>query len=177
MIYTSEQLEQEAALQAARQICSAARTAPKTKGIDHLKTCVLTGADIEALAAEMERLSDEYGLAFFKRDAGNIRKAQAVVLVGTTESKRGLNEICGYCHFENCAVCEAHNGACIYDAMDLGIAVGSMTAMAADTRVDSRVMFSVGRAGAQLKLLGDDVKVVIGIPLSVSGKSPFFDRK
>ncbi len=177
MIITSEALEQAAVLQAAERICTAARTAPKTKGIDHIVTCVLTGEDIETLAAQMERMAEPYNVAFFRRDAGNIRKAQAVVLVGTTESKRGLNEICGYCHFENCTACEKYNGACIYDALDLGIALGSMTAMSADCRVDSRVMFSVGRAAAELKILGENIKVVIGLPLSVSGKSPFFDRK
>ena len=60
--------------------------------------------------------------------------------------------------------------------MDAGIAVGSAAAIAADSRVDSRVMFSVGRAAMALKLLGD-ATLVLGIPVSVSGKSPFFDRK
>ena len=44
-------------------------------------------------------------------------------------------------------------------------------------RVDNRVMFSVGRAARSLGLLGASVTLVLGIPLSVSGKSPFFDRK
>ena len=44
-------------------------------------------------------------------------------------------------------------------------------------RVDNRVMFSVGRAARSLGLLGASVTLVLGIPLSISGKSPFFDRK
>ena len=52
-----------------------------------------------------------------------------------------------------------------------------VAAAAADARVDSRVMFSVGRAARSLGLLGASVTLVLGIPLSVSGKSPFFDRK
>ena len=50
-------------------------------------------------------------------------------------------------------------------------------AAAADARVDNRVMFSVGRAARSLGLLGASATLVLGIPLSVSGKSPFFDRK
>ena len=50
-------------------------------------------------------------------------------------------------------------------------------APAPHARVDNRVMFSVGRAARSLGLLGASVTLVLGIPLSVSGKSPFFDRK
>ena len=53
MKYNSQTLEQEAVLQTARQICAAVRTAPKTRGIDHLETCVLTGEDLETLASQM----------------------------------------------------------------------------------------------------------------------------
>ena len=69
------------------------------------------------------------------------------------------------------------NGLCAWDAADVGIAIGSSAAVAADARVDNRVMFSVGRAARSLGLLGASVTLVLGIPLSVSGKSPFFDRK
>jgi uncharacterized ferredoxin-like protein len=39
------------------------------------------------------------------------------------------------------------------------------------------VLFSAGRAAMSLKLMGEDVRMVMGIPLSVKGKNPFFDRK
>jgi uncharacterized ferredoxin-like protein len=39
------------------------------------------------------------------------------------------------------------------------------------------VMFSAGKAAVSLGLLGAEVRVAYGIPLSVSGKNPFFDRK
>ena len=55
--------------------------------------------------------------------------------------------------------------------------LGSAAAAAADARVDSRVMFSVGRAAKSLGLLGEKASLVLGLPLSISGKSPFFDRK
>jgi len=38
-------------------------------------------------------------------------------------------------------------------------------------------MYSVGRAVVNIKLLGEDIKIAYGIPLSISGKNPFFDRR
>lgn len=177
MILREKDLEKAAVIQAAERICAAARTAPKAKGIDQVRTCVLLEEDIETLAAEMERIGHEVGYGFFLRDAGNVRASQAVVLIGTTEGQRGLNESCGYCHFRDCGECAQKGGLCAYDAMDLGIAIGSMVSAATDARIDNRVMFSAGRAAAALKLLGDEVRMVIGLPLSVSGKNPYFDRK
>ena len=60
---------------------------------------------------------------------------------------------------------------------DLGIAIGSAVSVAAAHHVDNRVMFSAGKAALNLKLFDDSqVCIAYGIPLSVSGKSPFFDR-
>jgi uncharacterized ferredoxin-like protein len=38
-------------------------------------------------------------------------------------------------------------------------------------------MFSVGHAGVAMNLFEGAIKQALGIPLSISGKSPFFDRK
>ena len=59
---------------------------------------------------------------------------------------------------------------------DLGIAIGSAAHVASAHHVDSRVMFSAGRAALNLKLFPAEVTIAYAIPLSVSGKSPFFDR-
>jgi uncharacterized ferredoxin-like protein len=48
--------------------------------------------------------------------------------------------------------------------------------IATDNRVDNRILFTVGLIAVELGLLGGDVKIAYGIPLSVSGKNPFFDR-
>ena len=98
-------------------------------------------------------------------------------LIGVREGSRGLNEGCRHCHFDNCADCAEKGGVCVYDPMDLGIAIGSAVAAAADDRVDNRVLFSAGRAAMSLGLMGEDARMVMGIPLSVRGKNPFFDRK
>ena len=177
MIYHAEATERAAVLATARRMCAAARTAPKAKGIDHIETLVLTGADKDQVAYELERLSEPLGYKFFLRDAGNVRDAQALVLIGVREGARGLNDGCRHCHFESCADCAEKGGVCVYDPMDLGIAIGSAVAVAADDRVDNRVLFSAGRAAMSLGLMGEDVRMVMGIPLSIKGKNPFFDRK
>ena len=166
MIYSSEDMQTRAVLDTAARMCAAARTAPKTRGMDGLVTCVVTGEDKDRLAAHMRELAGRLDYAFFARDADNVDYADAVVLFGMEEQRRGLNGGCQYCHFADCADCAEKNGLCAWDAMDVGIA-----------RVDNRVMFSVGRAARSLGLLGASVTLVLGIPLSVSGKSPFFDRK
>ena len=177
MIYNSEDMEMRAALEAAARVCAAARTAPKACGVDRIHTLTLTGADKDAVAAEMERIGAEMSAGFFLRDAGNVRAAQVLVLIGIEEGVRGLNEPCGYCHFENCQGCMEHNGVCVYDPMDVGIALGSAAATAADCRMDNRILFTAGRAALSLGLMGEKVKLIYGLPLAVRGKSPFFDRK
>jgi uncharacterized ferredoxin-like protein len=60
--------------------------------------------------------------------------------------------------------------------MDLGVALGSAVSVAADARIDNRMMFTIGKAAASMGLLGE-YEMIIGVPLSVSGKTPFFDRE
>ena len=62
------------------------------------------------------------------------------------------------------------------NTIDVGIAIGSACAMAADMRVDTRVMFSAGLAAQRLDWL-KGCKNVFAIPVSASSKNPFFDRK
>lgn len=177
MTYSSNDMELRAAMSAAERVCAAARTAPKACGIDHLVTLTLTDADKDAVAEAMDRFADEHGAAFFHRDADNVRAARVLVLFAMKEGVRGLGEICGYCHYRDCAQCNAEKGVCVYDPMDLGIALGSAAAAAADCRVDSRILYSAGRAALTMGILGEGVSMACGLPLSISGKSPFFDRK
>jgi len=169
-------MEREGLLEVARRMCIAARTAPKGKGIDNLVTAVLTGEEKDEIAREMQRVGEATDAAFFVRDAGNLRASGALVLLGTRIKTLGIPN-CGFCGYENCADNQKHDGICAFNTGDLGIAVGSAVAVAADCRVDTRVMFTAGRAALNLKTLGDEVRIAYGVPLSVSGKSPFFDRK
>ena len=110
MIYSSKDMESRAVLDTAAKICAAARTAPKTRGMDGLVTCVLTGEDKSQLAAQMRKLADELDYAFFNRDADNVDASDAVVLFGMEEVRRRLDAGCQYCHFESCADCTEKDG-------------------------------------------------------------------
>jgi uncharacterized ferredoxin-like protein len=176
MKHDGKSLEAEGLLDTARALCVAARTAPKGRGTDNLVTLVLTGEHKDRLAAEMQRIGEASDTAFFIRDAENVRRAGAVVLLGTRIRTLGI-PACGFCGYQDCADNEEHHGICAFNTGDLGIAVGSAVSMAADRRVDNRVFFSAGRAAVNLKLLGEEVRIAYGIPLSVGPKSPFFDRK
>lgn len=86
MMYDSRQMEEKAVMQTAAAMCAAARTAPKAHGKDIIHTLVLTGEDKEKLARKMEevglRLMGDKMPTWYGRDADNLRKAQAVVLIG-----------------------------------------------------------------------------------------------
>ena len=177
MIYTSDKMEEAAVLDAAQLMCASARTAPKTRGIDNVKTLVLTGDDLLALADKMEEIDlriNSGSRSFLSRDAGNLRISKAVVLVGIEKKTYGLN--CAYCGFKTCGECAENKGTCFFCGTDLGIAVSSAVGTAANLRIDCRVMFSVGRCAGEMDYLDGDI-IWIGIPLSVSGKNPYFDRK
>ena len=169
--------EIEGVKRVAEMMCVAARTAPKARGIDNIITAVVgDGPEKEALAAEMRRYGEEVGAAFFLRDAQNLEDAEICVLIGT-ELKRLEIPGCRFCGHDGCEESEKAGARCAYNAGDLGIAVGSAVSVAADCRVDNRIMYTAGTAAVHLGLLGEGVKIAFGIPLSVKGKNVFFDRK
>ncbi|WP_165046992.1 MULTISPECIES: ferredoxin domain-containing protein [unclassified Adlercreutzia] len=174
MIMNERDLRHAQAVDIAQKMMVAARTAPKGKGVDIVECAVVDGDDAERLAQEMERVSEETGFKFFLRDANNVRASECVVLVGTREKAHGLN--CGHCGFATCAG-RSQGVPCAINSVDVGIALGSACATATDHRVDTRVMFSAGLAAQRLGMLGEGVRQVYGIVVSISSKSPFFDRK
>jgi len=156
------------------QMMGAARTAPKGRGKDNLEIALLSGDELKAVAAEMSKIGTERKLPNFERDAENVLAASFVVLIGTRISPIGL-PVCGLCGFENCGKKPA-GVPCQFNIVDLGIALGSAVALAADHRADNRIMYTIGLAAQRLKLFGPEIAVAYGIPLSCTGKSPFFDR-
>lgn len=176
MLKNEKEFKEEQVVKIAEQICLAARTAPKGKGLDLLEIAVVSGEDISKLSQKMEQIGQREDNATFLRDSKNILSAQAVVIMGTKLKTMGLR-YCGLCGFKDCAENEKNKGVCVFNPGDLGIALGSAVSMAMDNRLDNRVMYTIGLAALELKLLGDEVKIAYGIPLSVSGKNPFFDRR
>lgn len=172
-----EVLRSEAIKTVAIAMMSAARTAPKARGIDNLSIGLLNETEKSDIANRMTELAEETGMAFYGRDAECVRSAQAVVLIGTKISPLNLPH-CGLCGHKDCQTKSKFESVpCAFNTGDLGIALGSMVSIATDHRIDNRIMWTVGQAAISLKIMDPSVKICYGIPLSISGKSPFFDRK
>ena len=158
-------------------MCLAARTAPKARGLDNLHIAIVRGEEKAKVTARMREIAAaDPKASFYARDAGCCDAASLVVLVGTRVGPLGVPQ-CGYCGYENCEACVKAGGRCAYNAGDLGIALGSAAAVAAAHHADNRMMLSFGRAAIQAGLLPSDIQIAFGIPLSATGKNPFFDRK
>ena len=153
MLIRSQDAEREGALSIARLMMVAARTAPKAGGRDSIVTAILDGEDKEKLAGEMERVGRERKLPGRIRDSGNVRGSELVVLIGVKYVEGTSKEL---------------------KLVDLGIAVSSAAKIAADLNADNRIMRSIGDVADSLRLLEADYS--LGIPISISGKSIYFDR-
>ena len=177
MLYKKDYLEEKAILNTAAKMCAAARTAPKAHGKDTLHTLVLTGDEKELLAQKMEEVGtremENKMDTWYGRDANNIRKAQAVVLIGVEQKYRNVPH-CGYCGFGDCSNCKKMGGNCAFAYVDLGIAVSSAVTVAANDMVDCRIMYSIGKTAAEMENMQDILWLCI--PISISGKNIFFDR-
>ena len=180
----SKNAERDALLEAAKLMLVAARTAPKTGGIDDTLTLIVYGEEKDAIAERMEQIGEERKIDGFRRDAKNVRDSEAVILIGVRGNKNfGLN--CGACGYESCKEFEEKEKrlgidftgpTCIFKALDLGIALGSAVKIASVLNVDNRIMYRVGTAAIKLGLM-PEATIIMGIPISAKGKSIYFDRK
>ena len=69
MILNERDARHEHLLNVAKQIMTAARTAPKGKGIDIIETATITDEEITLLSEKLIQMAEETGLKFFLRDA------------------------------------------------------------------------------------------------------------
>lgn len=173
MITFEENIRNENIKDIAKMLMTAARTAPKARGTDNLVLAVATDDSIAEIADKMRQLAVEREMPFFERDAENVMNSAAIVLFGMKISPLGLN--CAACGYKTCGE-KPNNVPCFFNANDMGIAIGSAVSLAADMRVDNRVMFSVGQAVMALGMM-PEAEMILALPLSVKGKSIFFDRK
>jgi uncharacterized ferredoxin-like protein len=172
---------------AARMACDlmalSARTAPKARGVDSLAIRSVADDDLDCLAGSMRSVAERGGSPIFLRDAGNISASGACLLLGIRgRETAGLD--CGGCGHAGCgAMLEAdvaggtaYGGPnCVLKVTDLGIAVGSAVKTASLLNLDNRVMYTAGVGALALGWL-PGCTVGYGIPVSVSGKSIYFDR-
>lgn len=176
-VYKEQDLRPDVVFDVAAKMMAAARTAPKGRGVDNTVIATLKADGIKAVSDKMKEMVARDGLPeFFLRDAVNLLSADAMVVIGTRIDALGLDP-CGMCGFSGCEEKKQHpNHPCVFNTGDLGIAVGSAASVAMDHRVDNRIMYTAGQALLEMGTLGDDIKIIYGIPLSVSAKNPFFDR-
>ncbi|MBD3425663.1 MAG: ferredoxin [Candidatus Omnitrophica bacterium] len=168
-------IRREALEDTARRMCVAARTAPKTKGEDNLIITMLSSGDKKKVISGMKKIAKRDNRPSCARDAGSIKDADQIVVIAAKKTTLGLN--CGFCGYPTCKELSGTKGVCAYISMDLGIALGSAVSLAASEHVDNRLMYSIGRAAMETGVLGSKAAQAIGIPLSATGKNPFFDRK
>ena len=156
-------------------------TAPKSKGENFVQTRVLKGDTLRDLADAMVEFGKKAKKKDFDRDGQNVAQSEAVVLIGIKDAAPlGLN--CGACGFPDCKSLDRQEkvGAeftgpvCAFRLLDMGIALGSAVKTASTHNVDNRIMYRVGVVARDMHLV--DWDFVMGIPLSVTGKSIFFDR-
>jgi uncharacterized ferredoxin-like protein len=155
-----------------------ARTAPKSAGQDFVVTEIIEGDDVQALADRMVEFGERTGKKNFDRDGANVRDSDVVLLIGLKDAKAvGLN--CGACGFEKCLKPNTYEGEfkgpqCAFRLLDMGIALGSAVKTASLLNVDNRIMYRIGVVAREMGLI--DADYVMGIPLSATGKSIYFDR-
>lgn len=172
----SSEMEREAAISVAQLMAAAARTAPKTRGIDNIEIAAIDDEDMKnRLIRKMREISISEKRPSWERDANAIVNSRVIIVIGVKSNASGLN--CGFCGYPTCEELKKTKGMCAYNSIDLGIAVSSAIGIASQFHIDNRVMYSIGKASLELKFFEGDVKQALGIPLSVTGKNPFFDRK
>ncbi len=163
----------------AELMCIAARTAPKSAGNDFVVTEIIEGGACQDLGKAMIQFGKRTGKRNFDRDGNNVKSSPLVVLIGIKDAQP-LGLECGACGADSCIVPNAVEGEfrgpqCAFRVLDMGIALGSAVKTAGLLNADNRIMYRAGVVAREMGLI--DADFVMGIPLSVTGKSIYFDRK
>ena len=172
---------------AVKLMAASARTAPKAGGKDFLEIVVITkDEDLKKIAHTMkEYASKSTNEAYWLRDASNIENSQALLLVGLSKPVTAGYD-CGGCGYPTCKEFEkakqmkdkemGYTGPhCVMRMIDIGVALSSAAKTASLLNVDNRVQQRVGAAARAMGLIKGEV--VMGIPVSITGKSIYYDRQ
>jgi uncharacterized ferredoxin-like protein len=175
-----ENFMEESVIDAVKLMAISAKTAPKARGQDFVGIKIVTGQELERLANAMIKYGQQSGKQGFDRDGESVRQSTAVLLLSLNEASgpAGLN--CGACGKERCADLEPREMAefegplCAWRLLDLGVALGSAVKTASLFNLDNRIMYRIGVAAKKNGLMQG--QIIVGVPVSVSGKNIFFDR-
>ncbi|MDP4203030.1 MAG: ferredoxin, partial [Bacteroidota bacterium] len=92
MVINERESRKEYLISVAKQMMTAARTAPKGKGFDIVEIALVAGdEEIQRLSALTRQKGEDTGLKFMLRDSENILQADVIVLIGTRTQVQGLN--------------------------------------------------------------------------------------
>ncbi|MGD2143603.1 MAG: DUF2148 domain-containing protein [Anaerolineae bacterium] len=155
-----------------------ARTAPKAAGRDFVAVEIVQADQLAQLGEAMIAFGQRTGKSDFDRDGENVLNSGAVLLIGLKDADvLGLD--CAACGSPVCIEPRTVEGEflgpnCAVRILDMGIAIGSAVKTAGLLNVDNRVMYRAGVVARELGLI--DADFAMGIPLSATGKSPYFDR-
>jgi uncharacterized ferredoxin-like protein len=165
----------------AQLMAISATTAPKSKGENFVQTKVLKGKILKKLADAMFAFGQRTQKKDFDRDSKNVAQSEVVLLVGI-EKANVLGLDCGACGYPDCKTFQKQKKksgefvgpTCAFRLLDMGIALGSAVKTASMLNVDNRIMYRIGVVAREIDIVNWDF--VMGIPLSVTGKSIYFDR-
>jgi len=181
----------------AKLMALSARTAPKSGGIDHVRIMIADSDEQKSIADMMCKIGEEncsklpdkkLGNAIKKdweSDAHTIKQSGLLMLIGV-EGRKVIGLNCGGCGFSTCSEMLQHPQVsttenslpgpyCIFKVMDFSIASASAVKTAMEHNVDNRMMHKAGVAALKLGIL-NPCDLIIGIPLSATGKNIYFDR-
>lgn len=178
---------EEVAKMVVNLMAAAARTAPKAGGKDFLEIVVITEKDdLKKIAQKMKEYAPQStNEAYWLRDASNTENSQALLLVGLGEPVTAGYD-CGGCGYPTCTefsknrqMREREMGYtgphCVMRMMDIGVALSSAAKTASILNIDNRIQQRVGAAARAMGLI--KAEIVMGIPISIGGKSIYFDRQ
>jgi uncharacterized ferredoxin-like protein len=186
--------EKQAVREAAKIIGISIRTAPKSAGIDDITYRVLSDTQKLKVYLETKKIASILQKDKPKKvqkaieldwhsDATAIEASDCLILVAVKGRKAmGLN--CAGCGFKDCqGFLKAKSPKtifmagpfCIFQLLNLGIAISSAAKTASNLNIDNRIMFRAGLAGYRLGFL-EGYSPVLGLPLSAAGKNIYFDR-
>jgi uncharacterized ferredoxin-like protein len=141
-------------------------------GLGDLEVAVVSGRQKEELAKYMYQLAEELRDPSCKADAQEVRRAEAVLLLGLRDGGDVVGMNCGACGFRSCedmlqgrvAGLLFPGPTCVLRALDLGVAVGLLAESERVLARDKKAMVRVGVAAKRMGLVKSDV--VLGIPLA-----------
>lgn len=190
-IYDGFKAAQEHLMDVAKACVQAASKAPSLTRRFSLMASIITDEDMAPVIDILATLGENS--AFQLHDAvALIRLAKEgklppVLLLGADLTRPALWD-CGACGFASCGeyvkYCKKNKGVgigaygptCVWQAIDFGAACDYAAACAAQHRVETRVMFSIGAVSMLLGHL-EGASFVLGLPLGPAGQNLWFDRE